>query len=359
MRLGYLTPSQLQVNVKDPSRIRLKSCYDDNEADPLGGESASHHPSSPQADVYPNMEELLPGGFEIGSAIDGQYRIEELHKGGMGVVYIVTDLFSEVKYAVKTLRDELRENQEASIRFMSEAKTWIRLGHHPHIVQAMYYREVAGYPLLFLEYVDGTNLEEVYSRPGPGPAMQHLLDWVIQISEGLHFANTRDLGEGSIGLVHRDIKPGNIMLTKSGIAKITDFGLAKVTAASNNLTRDKVGMGTLRYMAPEQVRDAKHVDVRADIYSVGAVFYEGLVGHPPFTQEDSISLYHAVLTTVPPRLRTIRETIPEELDRIIMRCLQKERDQRYANFEELCWVLRRFKERHMIGNTGSHLRLVT
>ncbi|MCG3196587.1 MAG: Serine/threonine-protein kinase PknD [bacterium] len=312
----------------------------------------------PGQPIVPRPEVEAPIEFEIGKKIDGQYRIDQIHRGGMGVVFIVTDEFSEVRYAVKTLRDDLRNHPEAVARFTSEAKTWIRLGHHPNVVQAMYYREVASRPLLFLEYIDGTDLEEVFSRPGPPPPLASLVSWGIQICEGMQHAATKDFGGGMIGVVHRDIKPGNIMLTYDGVIKITDFGLAKAAEAPTNLTREKVGLGTLKYMAPEQVKDAKHVDARADIYAVGAVLYEGAVGHPPFTDEDSISLYMSVLSKEPERMRHRRPDIPEEFERIVMRCLSKDRDLRYSSFEELGWALRRLEERMKSGGDLSHLRVV-
>lgn len=364
MRLAYQSPSVATPQGNDPSKLKLKTWKDkmdvDWEGSLPGGRNISYESTS---DANPTPPDQVEGpsqdGFEVGNTIDGQYRIEEIHQGGMGIVFIVTDTFSEVHYAVKTLRDDLRNNSEAASRFNSEAKTWIRLGYHPNVVQAMYYREVKGRPLLFLEYVDGTNLEEMFKHPWPSASIMDLVKWGIQICEGMHFANTKDLGGGSDGLVHRDIKPSNIMLTNDRTVKITDFGLAKVAEAPSNLTREKVGMGTLKYMPPEQVQDAKNVDVRADIYALGAVVYEGLVGHPPFEDENSINLYMSVLSKEAPRARNLRPDISEELDRIVMRCLQKDRDQRFSSFEELGWALKRLLDRPGSSQAESQLRVVT
>ena len=151
-----------------------------------------------------------------------------------------------------------------------------------------------------------------------------------------------------------------IVLLENGVerVKITDFGLAKVAEAPSNLTREKVGMGTLKYMAPEQVQDAKNVDVRADIYALGAVVYEGLVGHPPFEDENSINLYMSVISKEAPRARSLRPDISVELDRIVMRCLQKDRDQRFSSFEELGWALKRLLDRPGSGRAEAPLRVV-
>jgi tRNA A-37 threonylcarbamoyl transferase component Bud32 len=362
MRLHAPSLPPIRPGKKDPSQVRLKSWKDRVDLEWEGilpdGRKLRYEKEKDETPLL--SKQLASGGegFEVGKKIDGQYRIEQVLRGGMGVVFIVTDEFSEVRYAVKTLREDLRANVEAGTRFSGEAKTWIRLGHHPNIVQAMYYREIAGRPLLFLEYIDGTDLEEVFARPGPGPALPTLVDWGIQVCEGMHHASTKDIGGGVIGLVHRDIKPGNLMLTRDGQVKITDFGLAKAAEAPTSLTREKVGLGTLKYMAPEQVKDAKHVDLRADIYAVGAVLYEGLAGHPPFTDEDSVDLYMSVLSKDPQRIRKIRPDVPEDLDRIVMRCLQKDREQRYSSFEELSWALRRFQDLMKGGGGGSHLRVV-
>jgi hypothetical protein len=361
MKLQFPGPADSSDLLKEVSQVRLKSWKDKVDLEWEGNlpDGRRLHYETDREEIAPKPRQPAPEGFEVGARIDGQYRIEAVLRGGMGVVYIVTDEFSEVRYAVKTLREDLRANNEATARFTSEAKTWIRLGHHPSIVQAMYYREIAGRPLLFLEYIDGTDLEEIFNRPGPGPTIESLVDWGIQICEGMHYASTRDFGGGQYGLVHRDIKPGNVMLTHEGRIKITDFGLAKAAEAPSSLTREKVGLGTLKYMAPEQVKDAKHVDLRADIYAVGTVLYEGFVGHPPFTDEDSINLYMSVLSKDPVRIGKVRPDCPEELDRIIMRCLQKDRDQRYTSFEEFGWALRRFKDKLLGGSSSSHIRVVS
>lgn len=372
LRLHYPEPNPgPESPARDPSQLRLKTWKDRVDLDWEGtlpdgskvrlGRQDESRASLTHSAIPPTRAE--DRGFEVGKKIDGQYRVEKILMGGMGLVYIVLDEFSETRCAIKTLRDDFRSNPEAVKRFVSEAKTWIRLGSqgpHPNMVQALYYREVEGRPLLFLEYVDGVTLEEVFSREGPRPTYPKLLEWAIQICEGMHFAATKDLGDGAAGLVHRDLKPANVMINREGNVKITDFGLAKVADASTNLTKDRIGMGTLKYMAPEQVKDAKRVDVRADIYSLGSILYEGVAGHPPFTDEDSINLYMAVLGKEPVPLSKIRADVPPELNHIIMRCLNKDRDQRYSSFEEVGWALKRFLSRIQgEGGDRSHLRVVS
>ncbi|MCA9423481.1 MAG: serine/threonine protein kinase [Candidatus Omnitrophica bacterium] len=373
LRVQYAKPSPSSMGgfKKDPTQLRLRTWKDRVDLDwegtlpdgskiRLGRQEETRQP--PPSTALPPTR-AKDRGFEVGKKIDGQYRVEKILTGGMGLVYIVMDEFSETRFAVKTLRDDFRNNGEAVQRFTAEAKTWIRLGSqgpHPNMVQALYYREIDNRPLLFLEYVEGTTLEEIYSREGPRPSYAKLVEWGIQVCDGMQFASTKELADGTVGLVHRDLKPANIMINKEGNVKITDFGLAKVAATPTNLTKDRVGMGTLKYMAPEQVKDAKRVDPRADIYSLGAILYEGVAGHPPFTEEDSVNLYMAVLSKEPAPLGRIRRDIPSELDHIIMRCLNKDRDQRYSSFEEAGWALKRFYNRLLDQGDGrTHLRVVS
>lgn len=272
--------------------------------------------------------------FEVQGKIDGQYTINKIRSGGMGVVYIVTDDFSGKRYAVKSLRDDFLNNEEAVKRFENEAKTWINLDQNVNIVQAMLYRLIQGRPLLFLEYIDGTDLDKILDMKKDFPLTQ-ILDWAIQVCRGMAYAHSKDVGGGRAGIIHRDLKPANLMLTRNGVIKITDFGLAKAMTESSGLTTDKAGIGTPYYMPPEQLDDAKSVDKRADIYSFGAVLYEFLTGRPPFQSDNIASLYSAIATREPVAPSQLNPDIPEALDRLVLRCLEKKRDHRYASFEEV------------------------
>jgi len=282
--------------------------------------------------------ETRTGGWSSGEKIDNQYNVLKEHMGGMGVVYEVVDDFSGKKYAVKSLRDDLLENVEAIERFGIEAKTWIHLDHHENIVQAMMFRIVEGRPLLFLEYIDGTDLERLQKQHGAFSVAQ-VINWAKQISLGLAYAHLKDVGGGRIGVIHRDLKPANIMLTRQGTIKITDFGLAKVADASTHLTRQATGLGTLAYMPPEQLEDARSVDKRADIYAFGAVLYELLTGGPPATGESVANLTMSILTKMAQAPSHKNPAVPQPLDEIILRCLQKDRQNRFSSFEEISVLL--------------------
>lgn len=273
--------------------------------------------------------------FKVQGKIDGQYTIDKLRSGGMGVVYIVTDDFSGKRYAVKSLKDEFLTEEDAIRRFEIEAKTWINLDQHANIVQAMLFRVIEGRPLLFLEYIDGTDLDKVMNMQRDFPLTQ-ILDWALQVCRGMAYAHSKNVGADQVGLVHRDLKPANLMLTRNGVIKITDFGLAKVTTSvSSGLTRKDAGIGTPYYMPPEQIDDAKSVDKRADIYSFGAVLYELLTGNPPFRSESISGLYMQIASKDPDPPSRLNPDVPEALDRIVLRCLEKRRENRYSTFEEV------------------------
>lgn len=268
-------------------------------------------------------------GWRAGDKIDNQYSVLKEHIGGMGIVYEVVDDFSGKKYAVKSLRDDLLGNEEAIDRFGIEAKTWINLDHHPNIVQALMYRVVDGRPLLFMEYIDGIDLDRQQKLQGPFSVAQ-VIEWAMQIGQGLAYAHRKNVGGGRVGVIHRDLKPANLMVTRDGALKITDFGLAKVADAATHLTRQATGLGTLAYMPPEQLEDARSVDQRADIYAFGAVIYELLTGEPPATGESVANLTLSILKgrIEPPSCKN--PSIPPALDAIVLRCLEKDRSRRYG-----------------------------
>lgn len=272
--------------------------------------------------------------FELRDRIDDQYTVLEKYRGGMSVVYIVLDEFSHKRFAVKTVKEEMFEDRTAVDRFAQEARTWMNLGRHEHIVEAIIYREIKGQPFLFLEYVDGISLGDLIDREEQLLPPQ-VIDYALQVCEGMDYVHRAEVGPDDSGVIHRDLKPANIMINRRGGIKITDFGLAKVYGASTRLTDAGIGLGTYVFMPPEQFLDAASADPTSDIYSFGVVLYRVLTGEYPVRGDSVGKLIHNILESNPQPPGEIREELPGPLEELVMRCLAKKRAERYASFAHL------------------------
>ncbi len=352
----------------------------------------------------------------VGDWIAGRYEVFEVHAGGMGVVYLARDNLGEPDrefVAIKTLRDEYLPDAEWCARFAAECELWVRLGTHPHIVRAYLVEEFEGKPHIVLELVGGGDLRR---RIGT-----HELDAVQALQLGVQFCLGMEHAIRQGLRCHRDVKPGNLLLTADGQLKITDFGLAVIrdelysggpddsrrepdgtipledvsgpvahgyyaikgdrepavrpprvitdclltahddrgideaeTVLAPRLTQTGSMMGTISYMAPEQFRDSKAVDVRADVYAFGVLLFEMLSGKLPFHGQTIARLDRAHSLYAPP---SIVPSIPRKfareagaIDEIVQRCLKKDPGDRYASMEDLrralSHVLRRLAALH-------------
>lgn len=263
----------------------------------------------------------------------GRYQIEsEIGRGAMGTVYRALDSVLERTVAIKTLNPDLPEDliTEMQARFVREAKSAGRL-NHPNIV-TVYDAGVAGdVAYIAMEYLEGQSLQQLM-QSGVSLPFDKIADIVAQVAEGLDYA-------GRFGIVHRDIKPANIMVSPAGLAKITDFGVARVPSSS--MTQAGRVLGSPKYMAPEQVLE-QPIDPRADIFSLGVVLYEMLVGKTPFERPglDVLSLLDLIVKEPVAPVSKQRPEFPAGVDAIIERALAKEPAQRFQRAGELAQRLR-------------------
>jgi outer membrane protein assembly factor BamB/tRNA A-37 threonylcarbamoyl transferase component Bud32 len=289
--------------------------------------------------------------FELRDKIDNQYRVTEKHLGGMSIVYIVLDEFSQRRFAVKALKEALLEDRAAVSRFSAEARTWMNLGRQENIVEAIIYREIEGQPFLFLEYVEGTNLQSLIETERQLFPPQ-VVAFMQQACAGMRYVHQARVGPGQEGVVHRDLKPANLMLTRAAQIKITDFGLAKAHGMPGEHNDVGIGLGTYLYMPPEQLLDASSADRTSDVYSFGATFYVALTGRPPIQGPNVGQLVRNIMGQEPARPSQLAPGIPPDLEELIMRCVAKQRHDRFQSFEEVERALQGVEELVAAAHSG-------
>jgi len=264
----------------------------------------------------------------IGKTVSHYRIIEKLGEGGMGVVYKAEDFTLGRTVALKFLPPELTRDSEAKTRFVHEAKIASVLDH-PNICTIHEIGEEQGKTFIAMAYVEGKTLREKIST---GPLkLEEALGITIQIAEGLEEAHEK-------GIVHRDIKASNIIITPKGQVKIMDFGLAKLVGASK-LTKNGATVGTIAYMSPEQAR-GEVVDHRTDIWSLGAMLYETITGQLPFKGDYEPAVVYSILNETPEAITALRAGVPMDLEKIVEKALAKKRDERYQHLGDMLVDLR-------------------
>jgi len=262
----------------------------------------------------------------------GRYLIEsEIGRGAMGVVYKATDSVLQRTVAVKTVNMALERDQadRYEARFYQEARAAGGL-NHPNIVTVYDAGKAGDVVYMAMEYIQGVELRTLYAEGQPMGASQSLAI-AAQVAEGLGYAHQN-------GVVHRDVKPANIMVVANGPVKITDFGIARMRASAD-LTQTGVMLGSPKYMSPEQVI-GKRADHRSDIFSLGVILYEMLTGAAPFNGENITALMYQIVNFAPPAPSTVNAAVPEMLDFIIAKMLAKPLEERYQDARELARDLR-------------------
>ncbi|MBI3270443.1 MAG: protein kinase [Planctomycetes bacterium] len=268
-------------------------------------------------------------GLRAGSVFAG-YKLEErIGSGETAEVYRAVTVDTKRKVALKVLKTGVEWEREAVGRLYREARVGGTLSTHPCVITILEAGQADHRSYIAMEYVEGHDLQTLLDRDGPFP-VGNAVDVALQVADCLRFARR-------FQIMHRDINPGNLLLTGSGQAKLLDLGLARVEGAGEDspMTLPNQPLGTLAFMSPEQALNAAEVDHRTDIYSLGATLFAMVTGVPPIEQRSIVELTKKIVGEKPPTLQSVNPSIPERLSRAVEKCLEKDPVDRYQEYDEL------------------------
>ncbi|HZE97102.1 MAG TPA: protein kinase [Planctomycetota bacterium] len=311
----------------DPGRVYLcKACT--GELRPPAQPATAPTPPRPAAEQHSSASSsaILSVAGPVGERIGHYGSLREIGRGGMGVVYKAWDETHQRWVALKLISN--LHTIEGLTRFRREVEITRSL-HHPNIVAVYEFASIDGHHLLAMQYVDGTTLAGDRRKP------RQAVGWVLAVAHALQYAHSR-------GIVHRDIKPQNILVDRAGKPFLTDFGMARSSDAPSNVTAVGTAMGSPAFMSPEQALGrSTRVDRRSDVYSLGAVLYALVTGRPPFRGATPMETLRRVADTDAPPPSAIVAGIPGALEAVILKCLQKERNDRPQTAKQLADDLER------------------
>jgi hypothetical protein len=298
-----------------------------------------------------------------GEVVGDKYRVDRvLGEGGMGIVIAATHLHLEQKVALKFLLPSMAANAEIVQRFLREARAAVKI-HSEHVARVLDVGTHEGSPYMVMEYLEGGDIARVLAERGVLP-LGEAVGYVLEACEAIAEAH-------SLGIVHRDLKPANLFLAHrpagKPAVKVLDFGISKAPATASDavLTKTSAVMGSPSYMSPEQLVSAASVDARADVWALGVVLYEMLTCALPFTAPSMPELVAAILQRAPQPMAAVREDVPDGMQAVVDRCLQKDPARRYGNVAELARALLPFgpprseqsveRIEHVLGLSGTAL----
>jgi WD40 repeat protein/tRNA A-37 threonylcarbamoyl transferase component Bud32 len=323
------TPADTFLNQLRAARSALSADAIPTDAHPAQDTQSESAPASDGSSPVPKLPPELAKKYRIR---------KELGRGGMGVVYQAEHIQMERLVALKVISKSILDNPTATQRFAQEVKAAAQL-NHPNIVAAYDFEQAGDLHMLVMEYVEGSNLAEVVERKGPLP-VAHACHYVRQAAQGLQHAFERKM-------IHRDLKPHNLMLTPQGTVKVLDLGLARRTSncpQQSGVTAVGTVVGTPEYIAPEQARDSSTADIRADIYSLGCTLFCLLTGKPPFPDGAPMQKLLAHIEQEAPSLRQLRPDVSAELAAVVMKMMAKKPEDRYQTPAEVMAALAPFCE---------------
>jgi serine/threonine-protein kinase len=263
----------------------------------------------------------------VGEVLSDRYEVEELvGTGGMSSVFRAHDRLLDRKVALKVLHPQFSEDADYIERFRREARAVAALSH-PNIVTVIDRGEHGNRQFIVFEYIDGENLKALIQRRGPAPVTT-ALELALQIARGLSFAHQQ-------GLVHRDVKPQNVLLNGDGQAKVTDFGIARSLDVQHGMTQTGTVLGTSDYIAPEQAQ-GQRVDEHTDVYSLGVVLYEMLKNEVPFPGENFVAVAMRHINEAPPAIRDTRPDVTPRLEAAVQRAMAKRPEDRFQTMADFC-----------------------